>query len=73
MPGLPGAATTSSARRASAQRPHERVLPPARTDDEDPHALRAHAARGSTTVWARAGPTPTNDIGTPTISSTKRT
>ena len=38
----------------------QRVLAPARADDEDPHA---QAARGSTTVCARSGPTPTKLIG----------
>ena len=67
--GVAGRGEHLGRRRRTLQRPHERVLAPARPDDEDAHG---QAARGRTTVWARSGPTPTKLIGTPTASSMKR-
>ena len=52
IPGLPGAANTSGARRRALQRPHERVLAPAASRRR---GRARQAARGSTTVWRAVG------------------
>ena len=54
------------------ERPRQRVGPPVRAEDEDAHR-RFYAARGSTTVCSRPGPTDTKVTGTPVNSSMKRT
>ena len=66
--GVPGRGDDIRSARRSQQPPDERVLAPACPDDEE-----LHAAFGSTTVWARSGPTATNDTGTPASDSTNFT
>ena len=63
MPGLPGAAWSSSSVGAARERPGERVLAPARPDDEDLHAaiywgrrLRPSARRYASARWASTMP-----------------
>ncbi len=76
--GVAGRAHHLVDRRRLRQLPGERVLAPSRSDDEDPRGHRSglpetHAARGSTTVWSRSGPTDTKLTCTPVNCSMNRT